>query len=720
MATLNKIRAKSGLLIGIIGFALFSFVLGDFIKSGSSFINNDQFVVGVVGGEEVSYKKFNPEVQKSYNYYKKIGMTTISLAQTSEMIWNKIEKDILINHEVEKLGIEIGEDELWHLIITDNSIKKEKSFQTDYGVFDENKVKTYLSTLRENFDQNAQAYQLWLQWVGFEKDVKERAVVSSYYDMIKAGIMATDVEGEYDYIYANNQVNAKYVYLPFDSIKKEEVKVEDAEIKKYMLENKDDFVEEAKRDIQYVYFKVTPSLSDEKNTQEELMNVINDKVKYINGVLDTIPGFASTKNDSLFVNSTSDEKFDYKYYTKDKLPVEIADFAFSSKEGAIYGPYRDGNAIKVSKLRSIKMMPDSVKASHILISYTGLEKVSPRKSRTEIEAKKMADSLLVVLKKDPSKFESIAKKLSDGGATTSKGGDLGWFGNENMAPEFTSYAFSQKKGSIGIAKTKDFGYHIIRIDDRKNINKKAQIATIVRNVLPSDATDNDIYNKAIKFVADNKTLTSFQAAAKAKGYEARNVEGLGKMEYNIPGIESNQRDIIRWTFDADREAGDTKLQALEDGYVAILLYGVSEKGMSSVEVARPKVEKILINKKKADILKAKITGNTLEEIAKNTGVEVKEANSIHLKNTVMPDAGDEPEVVGTLFGMKKDEISKAIVGKTGVFVVKLEDVITVPSLSDYSTYTKKLDKDYKSRVSRDVFEALKNSAEIEDNRAKFY
>ena len=717
MATLNKIRSKSGVLIAIIGFALFAFVLGDLFKSGSSILKGKQNVVGVIDGNEISYQDFNPEVQRSLDAYKRQGLN--SLTQVSNIVWGNMERKILIDEEVDKLGLNIGEDELWNLIITDQSIQGAPAFKNQVGIFDANKVKEYLSYLRENSSNNAQAAQLWFDWINFEKSLKERGIVTSYYSLISAGLSATDVEGKYDYKFTNDQVNAKYVYFPYSSVKNEDVKISDNEISDYISSHSDEFKAEASRDIQYVYFKVSPSLADEAGVKEELLEVLKDKIEYdrSTSTYDTIPGFANTVNDSLFVNSKSDVNFEPMYYHKGTLVADVENFAFNAEVGDVYGPYLDNDAYKVSKLVSIKSIPDSVKASHILISFKGAQNAAADVVRSDAEAKSLADSLSKVINKKESKFADLAKDFSNG-PTASKGGDLGWFTYGRMVPEFNSFVFNNKQGKIDVVKTV-FGYHVVKIEEQKNIEKAVKIATIVRSILPSDETDNVYYAKASSFVNANKTSESFQADAKAKGVESRIVEGLKIMEYNIPGL-GDQRELVRWAFNEETNVGSTKLHAVEDGYVAVLMYNSSEEGITSVDVARAKIEPILMNEKKSEILKAKVKGSTLDEIAKNGNVTVSSVNSIHFANPVIPGAGREPAVVGVMFGSKQGVVSDVIEGETGIFVVEVVSTKEATELPNYATYSNKLKSQYESRVNYQVFEGLKNSVEIVDNRSRFY
>ncbi len=97
---------------------------------------------------------------------------------------------------------------------------------------------------------------------------------------------------------------------------------------------------------------------------------------------------------------------------------------------------------------------EQIKARHILV-------------KTEDEAKAVRKELET--NKD---FAALAKDKSTGPSKT-KGGDLGWFGRGQMVPEFEQVAFSLKKGEISdVVKTK-FGYHIIKVDDKKKASEKS-------------------------------------------------------------------------------------------------------------------------------------------------------------------------------------------------------------------------------------------------------
>lgn len=100
---------------------------------------------------------------------------------------------------------------------------------------------------------------------------------------------------------------------------------------------------------------------------------------------------------------------------------------------------------------AIKQMADEeeVSARHILVE-------------TEDEAKK----ILADLKKGAD-FVAIAKEKSKDPGSKENGGDLGFFGKEQMVPEFANAAFKLDKGQLSEPVKSQFGWHIIRVDDKR-------------------------------------------------------------------------------------------------------------------------------------------------------------------------------------------------------------------------------------------------------------
>jgi peptidyl-prolyl cis-trans isomerase D len=111
-------------------------------------------------------------------------------------------------------------------------------------------------------------------------------------------------------------------------------------------------------------------------------------------------------------------------------------------------------------------------------------------------------------------------------------------------------------------------------------------------------------------------------------------------------------------------------------------------------------------------------GSTIESIATAAGSTVQQAVDLTLENANIPNAGFERKVVGTAFATGVNKISKPIEGSVGVYVVRPTVIAKAPALPNYKTYVDKL-KPQVAGYSGRVIPALKDEADIEDNRAKF-
>ena len=127
----------------------------------------------------------------------------------------------------------------------------------------------------------------------------------------------------------------------------------------------------------------------------------------------------------------------------------------------------------------------------------------------------------------------------------------------------------------------------------------------------------------------------------------------------------------------------------------------------------------LINKKKAELIKKKMTGNTLEEVAKNSNVTVNTANSITMASPLISGVGNEPGVVGAMSTMELNKVSDLIEGDKGVFKVKVTNRTEPVELENYENFRKQIISKLAGR-SYQLYQVLEDKADIVDNRAKFF
>ncbi|CAM3931279.1 peptidylprolyl isomerase [Flavobacterium weaverense] len=696
MAVLQKIRQRSLLLILVIGFCLLAFIIGDIFNSGG--FNSTSKDVGSIDGNDISFEDFRVKVSN----VEKSGQG-ITSTEAANRVWEQEVSVALLTTEFDKLGLRVGEKHLLEVLKADQNIGGNPLFMNAAGGFDVAKFKEY-------FKANPEQAQFLKDR---EKDAELNAKYQMYNTMIKAAVFTTASEGKMKYEMEANKVNFAYVAGLYSTIKDSDVKVTDSEIVDHMKKNEKKFKADESREIEYVLIEDKASPADEAEIKTKVNALLNGSVVYnqATGKNDTVAGFRTTKNIADFVNSNSDVPYDSTYIAKKDLPAVDADKLFNLAPGAIYGPYMFGNYYCISKSMGMKAGVNA-KASHILISYEGTQVPNKKEVRTKEEAKAKAESILAQVNANPDSFLMLAFTSSDD-SSAQQGGDLGYFGPNQMVKPFNDFVFNNGIGKVGLVES-DFGFHIIKVTDKQD---GIRLATVAQKIEASEATSDKMFTQATKFEMDVADK-DFNKAAKDMGLTVAPAVSVKGMDESF-GSLGNQRNIVRWAFEDGVKKGSVKrFEVANVGHVIAKVKSIDKTGLVAVSVARPYVENILKNKKKAELIKAKMSGSSLEAIAKAVGGTVQQANDLTMENAMLPNVGPEPRVVGNAFALAANKLSAPIEGNTGVYVVKNISTVKAPAMKDYATYVAKIESQNASEVNR-VIPALKGNAKIKDNRQQF-
>ncbi|MDC0872433.1 peptidylprolyl isomerase [Flavobacteriaceae bacterium] len=704
MAILGKIRQRSIFLILVIGMALFAFVISG-VFDGSASNTGPTDPIALINDEEVEldfFRQMVEQTERSYSY---------STLQSVNLVWNQALRNTVFDQQFEKLGIDAGRDQLEQIISSDDNLINNPNFQNEAGFFDFGIFTDYISQLKSS---NPTAYENWkLQEQSIIGIAKQRI----YLDLIMASAGMTEAEAKANYHLENDNVTIQYVQIPFDVIPDSLVEVTDAEIKKYIQEHKEEFKREETRNIQYVAFDESPTEDDLATIRLRLDGLKSQRIAYndVSKLTDTLEGFKETRNVADFVDQYSEVSFDSVYKPRGEYNNEYADILFGLDQGEVFGPYRDGNTFKISRLLDRKKNA-SIRASHILISYEGATRANPEITRSKEEAKKEANRVYRLARRASSDFEALAFEYSDG-PTKTRGGDLGFFQEGEMATEFFNFVNTNKVNRVGLVET-EFGFHIIKVTDKDDL---ALIADVVAQALPSDDTSNEIFRMATQFEMDSNEQKDFLGIAEKGNYQVRPVQQIAVLEENLPGLP-RQRNIVRWAFEKDTKVGDIRRFSLtQGGYAVVQLTAKVKEGIASVEEVGAEVRKILVENKKAALIKKRYADKTtLESLAEAEDLTIETASAVNQKNPTIVGAGNEPKVVGTAFAMNEGELSDLVQGDKGVFKILLNQKSVVEDLEDYSEYSKQIQENASITLMENIFAALESVADIEDNRSLYY
>lgn len=701
MAVLQKIREKSGLLVGVIGFSLFAFIIGGLFNGGISLSSRN---VGEIDGVGISTQDFLMKVQMAQQNGQVQG------SQAYNMVWNSEVKNVLLESEFEKTGLRMGKDQLINVIKNHPNFGQNPQFLNEAGQFDMAKLNTFIAQMKQAGPEQ------WNAWRSFEVDLERFAKEQMYYALIKSSVITTNTEAKFAYMKENDKATFDFVGVSYATINDDQAKVTDAEIESYIKKYPARFKATNSREVEYVVVEKKPSKEDEIAAKSVIEDFMKPSVVYnkVTGKNDTIQGFKSVTNTVEFVNMNSDVAFDSTYYAKTELPVEFAEQLYNLQVGEVFGPYLFNNYYSISKLVNKKNVTESVDASHILIAYKGASNAAPTVVLTKEEAKAKAEDLLKQLQANASNFAALATANTDDPGSKDKGGKYEGVKQGQMVPAFDTYIFNNPIGKLGIVET-DFGYHVLKVDN-KTTKDAVQLATIAKIVEPSDVTSNALYTKATKF-EEGASKQEFSKLATELGLIAQPVAKVAPFDDQLPGVGSNA-DAISWAYKKGTNIGDIKRFETPEAYLIIKLVSINETGLMTANEAKGIVEPILRNKKKAEIIRKQMAGTTLEEVAKNAKASVQLATGLTGVNSSIPNFGQEPEVVGKAVTLKANELSQLIDGNNGVYIIKGKSLIKAPNLPNYKPFKERVTTNNKNMVQNSVYSALYNKAKIEDNRSK--
>lgn len=703
MAVLGKIRNQGVILILVIALALFAFIIQGVLTSNGQ---KQDDAVGYIGDTEIDRESFARKVE---NASQNRG-ANFSQIQAVNSVWDQEVRNAVLAQQIEAAGIKVTDEKVAELVKA--NYKSNPQFQNEDGSFNESQFKSFVQNIQQVNGAG---------WNDFITGTATNAQQEQFFNLLKSGLIATNADGEMEYRMENDNRTFSYVNIPYTTIADSLVEVTSSEISDYVNKHKDQFKVEAQRNIEFVLFEDKASQEDKDSYKSDLSKLLSEQtLRNLNTKKDyTVPAITEAEDLNAYVAQNSDLPYDNRYVMVSNLPAAAKAVA-NVEEGSTFGPYEDGEYIKLSLVEDKKVINDSVNNRHILIAYQGAQRADPSITRNKEAAKKTADSIFNLIGQSKSKFDSKFEYFKEN-KEVANGQDIGWVvysGNaRNYAAGFTKFLYENEEGTVGIAESA-FGYHIIRIDEVAAPKDAIKLATVAKKVIASKKTGKELFTKTVKFQKAAKD-GDFVALAKENGITSTPVNNLKPLDETLPTIGKNRR-IIQWAFNEDRSEGDIERFETSRGYVVVKLNKKSAAGNMSSEEASAKVAPILRKEKKAKLIMDKINASEVSEIANNQGQAMKTAASVNRKNPTIPGVGEEPLVVGTAFGLDQGATSKPIAGDNGVFVIKVTAIETAPDLQNYTSNANTIATQAANQSTSKLVEALKKSVEIEDNRAVFY
>ena len=704
----------SWLLIILIGLGLGGFLLMDMMSGQTSVFGAGQTTLGEIGDRKVNVQEFD----RTFNIQENVlyrGATSGSLNRRARL-WDYYVEDAIVREEAEELGLGVSGDELQELTFgpSYSPVIAQRFPGQVPGQADGAQVRQTFDfiksggTAEQPLDPNFRKY-----WVFQEQEIIKDRVQNKLTNLVSKGMYTPSWMAEMLVNEQSQRVNFAYVQIPFDAIPANDVSLTDADYEQYLAANAARFrQDEETRNAEYVVFDVYPTAAD---TAATLASVTELKAR-----------FAETTDDdlNLFVQNNGGVPGN-AYTERDDVDADLVDFAYTDPVGSVYGPYRDGGAFKLVKLVDRKVIPDSVRARHILLPIDNQNAGSAQVVMAQ------ANSFKEQIESGAERFDSLAVKFSTDGSA-SKGGDLGFFAPGTMVAPFNDAVFYEAEGDEVMVVPSQFGVHVIQVTDRKFLDNEesVRLAEVSQNIVPSRDTEKAVESRALTMLEENRELSALRAAVAADPeLEMATATGIKRNDFAFATLGSDQetRDMVKYLYSAD--AGDVSptlyrftdpVDFYTNKYVIAAIESVQDAGTPRWQSVRNQIEPLVLNEKRAALIKEQIGGQDLQAVANKYSVTVDTATNVSFASGSIPNVGTEPKVVSTAFGGALNGVSDPVVGGNGVYVVKrISDPISGVS-TDIATVRNNQRRTTQSQAQVGLLPALRKNKDIEDNRSRFY
>lgn len=705
MAVLQKIRNKSGLLVGVIAVGLLAFVLpwGEI----TSLIRTQKDKAFVVDGDIVSTGAYHERITNFETFQKMIsGQTSLdenTSSQIREFVYEQMVKEMMLDKEAEKIGLSVTDEELTDMISGANPSPMLRQIplfvDPQTGQFSVQALNQFLSLVNTDIksvplEQQAQLEGLKSVWETIRGMIKYQRLEEKYNSLIANAVITNDIEAKANSEATKATSDIAYVINRYSSVPDSTVSVTDKEIEKLYNERKNNFkTQDELRKISYFTKQIVPSDADYAAIEKEA-NTAREKL-------------ASSENPALVVADYSEVPYQDIYFSEKNLSQEEAQFAKTASNGDIYGPIRDNDAYRIYKLIDRTAAPDSVKMRMIIVPE-GADKLA---------AAAKADSIINVIKQGKD-FATVANEIFP----QSNGGEVGWVTEPQLASagkEFVDTAFKTPTGEITKLNLQG-QIQIIKIEEKTQPITKYKLALIQIPVTVSDQTLAGLDNEMNEFVAQNGNANNFVKAAQDKGYNVVPNTVISGAYPNIAQINGS-RQVISWAF--HEKVGSIKKFDLSDYKIVAVINSKIDAGYLPVSEVKDVLKSELVRDKKAEKmitdLKAKNLA-TLSDYAQSQGSKVDTVKFVTFNTPNIMGIGRESALNVYAEVGQVNKMEGPVKGDNGVLVLTVLNKTDQSKDFNIESFKQTANSQNMYRVMSQAMQVLKEKMAVKDNRIEFF
>ena len=713
MATLEKIRNRAGLLVAVVGLALFAFIIGDLLNSGNSLMNRNQNNVVTVNGKAIDYQEYmNRENELTEIYQLQTGSSSLSesyMNQIRQSVYEEILIDNILGPRLEELGIVITSEEMTDMVEGENIspilFQNQMFVNPETGIFDRNAVLMFLNNIKniESFPENVQGQLIQgrTMWMFWEKNIRQNRLSEKYINLLSKAVVANSLEAKDAFNNSSISSDIAYVMEPFANLSDSTINVSASEIEKLYKERMEMFRQQEACVIDYIAVDIVPSSEDFDKASKE-MDAIRAELE-------------TTDNIAALTNEKSERKYINAFFSVDGFGEDLDAISFISTAeiNDIVGPTFKDNQYRILKLVEKTEGPDSVHVSEMLLAARA----------TEAETRVYADSLLNAIKSGANFIELVHQHSVD--QLVESDGEIGWVTEagalQGINEEFRKTAFSLPVGQSAIVKS-SYGLHIVKVSEKTKNVPKYKVADFIYTVTPSSNTRSMLYNSLNQYIAINNSIEKFTTAARDNGYELTSDTRVYNTDMTIDNI-TGARQVVRWAFN-NKKGQISEINECDDKFVVAAHKGRLPEGYQSLASVTPQLKAELSLRKKSEEIAANLKAKNLTSLtayAEAMGTNTDTVRYITMATSRITNIGMEPKLNALITAAPVLKVSEPIAGDNGVYVF---EIIGRNNENNgiYNEATEKimLETNNSYRIGGSLFRIMQQKAEIVDNRIRFF
>ena len=483
MATLEKIRSKSVLLLIIVGAALLAFIIGDFFTSGRTLFGTGT-TIAKVGDTKVDVHEFQQRVQAAQQQVQQSGQR-VDGAVLQQQVLDAMIAEKLFQEEVQALGLTVTDQELTEMMVGKNSAYVDRMVSQQFGLPDAATFHDMAFNPTKYGIPQENVAQLQSYWLELEKNIETMLLQQKFQNLFNGLLVANDLDAKALYDENNPTASIIYAKKDFSSMPDTDFAVESADIQKVYDSEKSRYaLDEPVRLVNYIAVNIIPSAADLMAGQKK----VEDALQALNTESDT-QGIAD--RGEFVVDRVTMAQADVDKNARLKAALDTLSV------GRAVLVSRNGNDYNLAKLLAKSQQSDKVTLDMLMVQGT----------------KAQIDSLTQVLNSGVA-FDSVA--ASPLVAQSQKATEVSLIdANAAMVKELIA---DRATGVYFAPDTLAQNGRIIRVAERAVPTTVYEIANVTFTTEPSNATVNELESSLNNYVATHKTATEFTDSAQAGGY----------------------------------------------------------------------------------------------------------------------------------------------------------------------------------------------------------